>query len=250
MDATKIEPFKSIIGESKPKPPVLIDVDSLIDKDLSKQVATIEKWAKNHEVHITKEQLLEAAARLPSWPMTKRTILPVLVPYCESRAMFSATVNTIRTLWSGVHDALGLSRMREKPYRSPDVIREPRVMNKFEMDKFELLPGIESFIGLRWEMIDAFANINVAPKIVRSPQTSPHAGVIAIAMHYPKLAKELGSEQLPNLAIGGYIRKMGSGVPDHVLVLNRDPHFANPTLILRPEDAHSEILAVPEFYVP
>lgn len=244
MNLTKVEPFKSIIGETghvSAPPPVF---DSLLEKNLQQQVANIEKWARCLELDISQEQLQEAERCRPAgWPKANRPVVIVLAAYCASRAMYTPVGNTLRSVWRGVHDAMNGGPV--KNYRSPDVIRNPRVM-----DRFDTIPGTAPFVGLRWETIDVFANIGKAPSAVRSPVTSPSVGILAIGMHHPKLFLSIGQDSLPNLAVPGYVRTMGSGLEPHVLTVERDWHFDAPTLVLRPESVGNALLAVPEFYTP
>jgi len=76
---------------------------------------------------------------------------------------------------------------------------------KSDSDHLKLLEGIEHpGKCLRWEVIDLAANRNKKPKDVRSPQTSPHAGILAAAAHFPKWVQAMDGETVPYVSIGGY----------------------------------------------
>jgi hypothetical protein len=106
--------------------------------------------------------------------------------------MYNATGNTIREDWRGADRMIDPS---SKNYRSPEVIREGRVM-----ENFRLIDGIAPPMGLRWEMINLFHDRNVAAKDLRGPKISPHAGVIAVGIHHPRLVRAVGRDDVPNLA--------------------------------------------------
>jgi hypothetical protein len=215
---------------------------SLLERNLVTQVGNIEKLFSRHKTHpITRAQLDEAESTRPQWPKTDQPVVVVLVPYFAPYAMYNATGNTIRADWRGADCMIDPSA---KNYRSPEVIREGRIM-----ENFRLIDGLAPPMGLRWEVINLFHDRNVAVKDLRGPKISPHAGVIAVGIHFPKLAMALGRDEVPNLAIPGYVRTFDAKQEPHVLVMGRPlPDFKNPTLFLQPESAKSESVAVPTFF--
>jgi len=220
-----------------------VDFSSLLQKDLGKQIELVESLSATRNWGITSEQLLEAEATRSTWPKTAANVVIVLVPYLRARAMYNAVWATIRDLWHAVDDICNPPLVT---YESPLVIREGRTMGDYH-----LLPGIEPFFGVRWESIYYPHHCGIAPATLRSPNISPHAGIIALGIHHPELVKHMGCEELPNLVIPGYIHEFHDGPKEaHVLVMEHEAETNRLTLTLSPESCVSPNIAVPVFFRP
>ena len=57
---------------------------------------------------------------------------------------------------------------------------------------------------LRWEVIDLGCQRNKKPVDVRSPEKSPHAGILASAMLHPEWVKAMDGGRVPCVWIPGY----------------------------------------------
>lgn len=212
----------------------------LLQRDLFKQIETVERLNAQHHWGIDKQAFIDAEKSRPTWPKTNQQVIVSLVPCLHRRGTFGSTAQTIRGLWLALDEVVSPHKQGR---RMPDVIREPR-----NMEHFSSLSGIEPFVGLRWEVLNPFYHRNIAAKDVRSPKTSPGAGVLAIGIHHPDLIKQLGNEEYPSLAIPGYTRTFGANVESHVLVLEYSRELRSANLILKPESHVSPTLAVPEFF--
>ena len=74
--------------------------------------------------------------------------------------------------------------------------------------RLQLLPGTAHVPGVRVEVIDHGANwektVGIKPMDVRSPETSPHAGLLASAANHPKRIRLMDGTTVPFEWIAGY----------------------------------------------
>lgn len=213
---------------------------SLLQRDFVKQIETVERLNKEHHLGIDAQAFIDADKSRPTWPHTDQCVVVVLAVHLHRRAMFDSTAQTIRGSWNALDEIVSPHKQNR---RTPEVIREPRIM-----ENFRILPGIEPFVGLRWETLNLFHHRKVSAKDVRSPKTSPGAGVLAVGIHHPELIKQLGTDEYPNLCLPGYTRTFDVGLEPNVLVLEYNRELRSANLILKPESYASPTLAVPEFF--
>jgi len=184
--------------------------------------------------------LEQAEQSVPKWP-EGRLVAVTLVPYLDDETEGQRRKGLERTfhdLWEVVAAQqclhwcwIGFVRAAE--------------------DRLDLLKGVAHAPGLRWEVIDLGCNRNEKPVDVRTPERSPHAGILAAAMHHPLWVKAMDGVNVPYVYIPGYRASLGDddepwqGVPlieyyeaDRKIALTCGGHsdnrvtFAVPSLVL------------------
>jgi hypothetical protein len=151
-----------------------------------RQLANIGEWNKARGWRFSDGELAaagEAVADLPDY--TRRGPRAVLVPYLDSVG------RTFEELWA-VASAIHTGVQREEAARSDDA-------------HLGLIDELTHEPGLRWELLtpDPGATYQQSPADCRGPD-SAHAGVLALACHYPAWAYMLGSRYAPSAYLAGY----------------------------------------------
>lgn len=172
-----------------PQPEFVVD-DLFVSS--AQQLANARRWNTKYSIGFTDEDF----ARLGPSPMVgEGFVRPVLVMYLPNeKADKRGKVKEDETfeLWWKIAASV-----------HPDKYRWPGV--KSDSDHLRLLNGI-THPGkcLRWEVIDLAANRDEKPRDVRSSQTSPHAGILAAAAHFPKWVQAMHGKTVPYVSIAGY----------------------------------------------
>lgn len=155
---------------------------------LYQQVNNLKQWNDEFDLGIPKKWFDQLGAPLET--PDDCLVVVTLVPYLKGKRGISGVQRTFDALWE-----IAASRQ-------PDSFRGPRMLSGPK--HLRLLAGIEHKPGLRWEVINLGANQGKAPKDVRSPATSPHAGVLATAAHHPEYVRSQNGNGVPRLWLPGY----------------------------------------------
>ncbi|MBI4049235.1 MAG: hypothetical protein HY395_00235 [Candidatus Doudnabacteria bacterium] len=153
----------------------------------AKQVDDVRKWSKERGWGFSEEQMQQALATAPAWP-SYQLCVAVLVPYLDTSA------RTFEALWT-----IAASR-QEDNWRYGGL--------QSRVDQLRYLDDGAHAPGLSWEIIDLVANwdkkYGIAPASVRSARTSPSAGILASAAHFPKWVSKMDGVNVPFVWIPGY----------------------------------------------
>lgn len=190
--------------------------------------------ALNTELNLglSNEVIANAWQTIPAWPRKPLTAL-ILVWYQDT------IQETFESQWRGIQ------AVHQKHWRS-DQINSDR-------NHLCLLPGINHpGTCLRWEVIDLAANSNrdqpdgIAPHDVRSPKSSPHAGILAAAALHPTWVTSMEGIKVPYVWAAGYL---GGGLSWRVVPW-LGFGFHNRKVELLPYDGGSGLVsyAVPSFF--
>ena len=158
------------------------------------QLTQIKKWNKEHNWGFT-EKHFTALGTPPELPEDAGNLVTVvLVPYLGNKSKVPGFYHTFKELWKLAAEQQENS-WRWYGYKDASSIR--------------LLEGIKHPKKcLRWEIIDLGANWDkkngIAPKNVRNPQTSPHAGILACAALHPNWVRVMDGNQVPYVWVPGY----------------------------------------------
>lgn len=142
---------------------------------------------------------IEAEKSIPKWP-DGELVAVTLVPYLKDGRGMKGAERTFQELWAVA------AKEQHAGYRWDGY-------DKAGPDKLRLLKGIEHTPGLRWEVIDLGCNRNEKPMVVRSPEKSPHAGILASAMLHPEWIKSMDGVNAPYVWAPGYEVNVTSGAP-------------------------------------
>lgn len=138
---------------------------------------------------------------VPAFPEDESLVSVNLVAYLEAKDGVLGEHRTFDAYWEIIRTQHPNSSQWEEVKAEPDRLR--------------LLPGITHVPGVRIEVIDHGANWEKAngtkPVDVRSPETSPHAGLLASAANHPRRISKMGCTTVPFEWIAGY----QASVPGH-----------------------------------
>lgn len=156
------------------------------------QIANVKRWNYDRDWGFTDHEIEVAATKITSLPSPdpRRVRLPVLVPYLES---VSKTFEELVGIMSSPH--------------SP-TLRDEKLTS--DTEGMRLCPGGIHSPGLTWEVIGLQSNRAVAPATCQG-ENSAHAGVLAAACHLPGWVKQLGTRDVPEIALAGYQIRWGLG---------------------------------------
>lgn len=169
-----------------------------------KQLARVRELNLERGWGIPDEAFAEAEKSVPAWPEEK-LVAVVLVPYLTDKKEGDEIVTTglertFHELWEVV------ASQQHAKWRWDG-------FDKAGPERLRLLKGIEHKPGLRWEVIDLGCNRNKRPMDVRNPEKSPHAGILASAMHHPEWIKSMDGENVPYVWAPGYEVSVSGGRP-------------------------------------
>jgi hypothetical protein len=174
---------------------------------------------------------------IPDWPNEPMAAV-VLVPYLPEKRGVRGHLRTFYELWNIAADR------QEKSLK----------WDGFDLaatNPLRLIDGIRHTPGLRWEIIQLAENRNQRATDVRTPQFTPHAGILAAAALHPQWVRAINGEDVPHVLLSGYevtVRKTASW--GHAPMLSYQIHEG--AIELEPVETHrhSYSCAVPTFYVP
>ena len=142
----------------------------------------------------TEEDFAQAEQSVPEWP-NRELVAVTLVPYLPDANGMGGIERTFQELWKVA------SSLQHKSWRWDGY-------DKAGPDTLRLLKGIkhpaQSKPVLRWEVIDLGCNRNCKSIDVRSPESSPHAGILASAMLHPEWVKAMDGDNVPYVWAPGY----------------------------------------------
>lgn len=145
---------------------------------------------------IPDEAFSEVEHSVPKWPES-RLVVVTLVPYLPANDKMGAVGRTFQGLWKAAIIAQSANQRWEG-------------YEKADQDSLRLLKGIEHPATerpvLRWEVIDLGCNCSHNRKLsdVRSPATSPHAGILAAAALHPQWIRSMDGKNVPHVWLPGY----------------------------------------------
>lgn len=156
------------------------------------QIANVKQWNRDRGWGFTDNEIAVAATKVASLPSPDplRVRLPVLVPYLDS-------------VGKTFEELVGIMTSLHSPTR-----RDAELTSNEE--GLRLLPGIMHSRGLTWEVIGLQSNHGAAPAICQG-ENSAHAGVLAAACHLPGWVQQLGTRDVPEVALAGYQIRWGLG---------------------------------------
>ncbi len=163
----------------------------------------------------------------PKWPSKKLSAV-VLTVYLETAQ------RTYEALWEVI--ARNMRENSIQTYRN-------------EKGFPELLPDIcHPGFCLRWETIDFSPHhIGAKPVDVRSPDNSPHAGIMSAAAHFPNWLLAMDGDEVPFAWLHGYMVNLGNDEPwpNRVPLLGWDKDRAELSLELYAESRGNPRAAFP-----
>lgn len=188
--------FEGKFAEAPDAPvPVIRPAQQLIHRmfvSCEEQVGNIRKWNKKFGWGFSEEQVAVALQSAPIWPTHSPLTVAVLVPYLETVG------KTFEALWTIAKSCQKDSWRYEGLYSEADKLR----LLELKDSKIDHKPG------LRWEVIDLAANWDkkdgIVPATVQDPKTSPHAGILAAAAHFPKWVRKMDDINVPYVWLPGY----------------------------------------------
>lgn len=131
---------------------------------------------------------------VPAWPEDDPLISVSVVAFLEAKDGILGEHRTFDAYWEIIKT------------QHPDASRWSEV--QATPDRLRLLPGIVHVPGVRIEVIDHGANWDkehgLKPMDVRSPETSPHAGLLASVAQHPKRIRKMDGTTVPFERISGY----------------------------------------------
>ena len=199
----------------------------------ARQILNLLQWNKKHQWNLDPIQVLRMLDSVPAWPWRSHAAV-VLVPY------FDTVGETFDRLW------MVAARQQRKHIRWVGV--------DSDASRLRLLEGVEHRPGLRWEVIDLAANWDyeegVDPYSVRSAASSPHAGILEAAAHFPKWVRAMDGDMVPCVWLPGYEATCLANVEwSHTpeLIFHRDAGIIK--LGAQHSDASTPRIAVPAFWV-
>ncbi len=161
---------------------------------ISAQLTRVRELNSEHGWGFTEDDFATAEQSVPEWP-SSNLVAVTLVPYLPDANGMGGIERTFQELWK-VAAAVQETSWRWDGY------------DKAGPDRLRLLKGIkhpaQSKPVLRWEVIDLGCNRNCKSIDVRSPETSPHAGILASAMLHPNWVKAMDGEKVPYVFVPGY----------------------------------------------
>lgn len=161
------------------------------------QVENLQRWNDEFDLGIPKKWF-EQLGVSPVAP-DERLVVVTLVPYLKGKRGVSGVQRTFDALWKIT------ASVQPNDYRGP--------LMQSDSEHLRLLEGIEHEPGLRWEVIDLGVNKDQAPKAVRDPSNSAHAGVLATAAHHPEYVQAQNGNDVPYLWLPGYQVNVDGGAP-------------------------------------
>lgn len=171
------------------------------------QLTRVRELNSEHGWGFTDEDFATAEQSVPDWP-SGTLVAVTLVPYLPDANGMGGVERTFQELWK-VAASLHQANWRSDGYDNAD------------SNKLRLLKGIEhpaqSKPVLRWEVIDLGCNRNRQPVDVRSPESSPHAGILASAMLHPEWVKAMNGDKVPHVWASGYEVNVSGGSPWQVV---------------------------------
>lgn len=161
---------------------------------LTDQVSRVRQWNDEFGWGFTRDDLGKAEGwigpHISDWP-ADRLIAITLVPYLPDQGEIRGMERTFHMLWRVA------ARQQKGSCRWDGY-------NDAGRERIQLLKGIEHQPGLRWEVIDLGVNRGKAPKDVRDPRTSPHAGILASAALHPEWVRQMDEIDIPYVWAPGY----------------------------------------------
>lgn len=159
---------------------------------VSQQVKNLWRWNRQYGLGLPTgwdDQL-----DVPEWPESEPLVSVNVVAFLEAKDGVLGEHRTFDAYWEIIRT------------QHPNASRWSEV--KAEPDRLRLLPGITHVPGVRIEIIDHGANwdktIGLKPMDVRSPETSPHAGLLASIAQHPKRIRKMNGTIVPFERIAGY----------------------------------------------
>ncbi len=194
-EAICLEGVSKIEGARRQRPRLLHDRYTPI----AQQVQNIWRWNKRYGWGLPKgwdERLdvppAESLAELAS--PENRLISVNVVAFLEAKDGVLGEHRTFDAYWEII------KAQHPNQYRNPNL----RAIS----DSLQLLPGITHEPGVRIEVIEHGANwekeAGLKPMDVRSPETSPHAGLLASAAQHPRRIRKMDGTTVPFEWIAGY----------------------------------------------
>ncbi|MDO8463087.1 MAG: hypothetical protein Q7S96_02340 [bacterium] len=204
--------------------------------NLETQIANMRKWNERRRWGFTSADFVLGDP--PAWP-DDRLVAVVLVPYLPDHKGVTGIQRTFDELWEVT------SRRQPNRDRWSEVRSDPQHLT--------LLDGITHTPGLRWEVIDLGANWDkqngIAPNTVRSPASSPHAGILAATAHHPRWVRKMDSTTVPFVWAPGYRLAVPGRVPRVPIVgWSRDERLVHLRALW--DDRRVPDYAVPRFRSP
>jgi hypothetical protein len=156
------------------------------------QIANVERWNRDRGWGFTDHEIDVAATKITSLPSPDplRVRLPILVPYLES-------------VGKTFEELVGIMANPHSPVQRDEELTS-------EAEGLRLLPGVVHSRGLIWEVIGLQSNRGEAPATCQG-ENSAHGGVLAAACHLPGWVQQLGSRDVPEVALAGYQIRWGLG---------------------------------------
>ncbi|MDO8622578.1 MAG: hypothetical protein Q7R80_05080, partial [bacterium] len=164
---------------------------------IEQQVRNLHAWDKRYGWGLPQgwDDRLDVPTDLAALALPENRLVSVnVVAFLEAKGGVLGEHRTFDAYWDII------KAQHPNQYRNPDLRATPETLR--------LLPGITHEPGVRIEVIDHGANwektVGLKPADVRSPETSPHAGLLASVAQHPKRIRRMDGTTVPFERIAGY----------------------------------------------
>lgn len=159
---------------------------------IAKQVKNLWRW--NRQYHWGLPKGWDDQLDVPALPEDEPLVSVNVVAFLEAKGGILGEHRTFDAYWEIIRT------------QHPNASRWAEI--QATPDRLRLLPGITHVPGVRIEVIDHGANWDkengLKPMDVRSPETSPHAGLLASVANHPKRIRKMDGTTVPFEWVAGY----------------------------------------------